>query len=104
MFFENIRSERQLMEVAADPLGILWFLGHDLNEPLPDHSSLTRIRQRYGLEIFKRFFEKIVELCAEVGLVRGGELFFDATRVDANASIDSLDTPHAPIFESVSCA
>jgi hypothetical protein len=31
--------------------------------PLPDHSSLTRIRERYGLEIFRRFFERIVELC-----------------------------------------
>jgi transposase len=44
MFFEDIRSERQLMEVGADRLSIRWFLGYDLNEPLPDHSSLTRIR------------------------------------------------------------
>ena len=72
MFFEDIRSERQLMEVAADRLSIRWFLGYDLNEPLPDHSSLTRIRERYGLEIFKRFFEEIVEMCVEAGLVRGG--------------------------------
>src|SRR5215213_9719103 len=48
MFFEDIRSERQLMEVAADRLSIRWFLGYDLHEPLPDHSSLTRIRERYG--------------------------------------------------------
>jgi IS5 family transposase len=37
------------MEVAADRLSIRWFLGYDLDEPLPDHSSLTRIRERYGL-------------------------------------------------------
>ncbi len=43
MFFEDIRSERQLMEVGADRLSIRWFLGYNLNEPLPDHSSLTRI-------------------------------------------------------------
>ncbi len=48
MFFEDIRSERQLMEVTADRLSIRWFLGYDLDEPLPDHSSLTRIRERYG--------------------------------------------------------
>jgi transposase len=64
MFFEDIRSERQLMEVAADRLCIRWFLGYDLGEALPDHSSLTRIRERYGLEIFRRFFERIVERCA----------------------------------------
>ena len=50
MFFEDIRSERHLMEVAADRLSIRWFLGYELHEPLPDHSSLTRIRERYGLE------------------------------------------------------
>ncbi len=48
MFFEDISSERRLMEVAADRLSIRWFLDYDINEPLPDHSSLTRIRQRYN--------------------------------------------------------
>ena len=46
MFFEGIRSERQLMRHAADRLSLLWYLGYDLGEPLPDHSSLTRIRER----------------------------------------------------------
>ncbi len=90
MFFEDIRSERQLMEVAADRLSIRWFLGYDLREPLPDHSSLTRIRERYGLEVFRRFFERIVEECMDAGLVWGKELFFDSTKVEANAAVDSL--------------
>jgi transposase len=46
MFFEGIRSERQLMRHAADRLSVLWYLGYDLGESLPDHSSLTRIRER----------------------------------------------------------
>jgi Transposase DDE domain len=50
---------------------------------------LTRIRKRYGLSAFRRFFERIVELCAEAGLVWGEELYFDATKVEANASLDS---------------
>ncbi len=90
MFFEDIRSERQLMKVAADRLSVRWYLGYDLNEPLPDHSILTRIRERYGLKIFRRFFEEIVELCVEAGLVWGKELYFDATKVEANASLDSM--------------
>ena len=90
MFFEDIRSERRLMEVAADRLSIRWYLGYDLREPLPDHSSLTRIRERYGLEVFRRFFEEIVELCVEARLVWGKELYFDATKVEANASLDSM--------------
>ncbi len=90
MFFEDIRSERQLMEVAADRLSIRWFLGFDLHESLPDHSSLSRIRERYGLQIFRRFFERIVEMCIDAGLVWGKELYFDATKVEANASLESM--------------
>src|SRR4051794_29099962 len=90
LFFEDLRSERQLMEVAADRLSIRWYLGYDLIEPLPDHSSLTYIRQRYGLEVFRRFFEEIVELCVEAGLVWGKELYFDSTKVGVNAAVDSL--------------
>lgn len=61
-----------------------------MHEPLPDHSNLTRIRERYGLPVFRRFFEEIVRMCREAGLVRGEELYFDATKVDANASLDSI--------------
>jgi transposase len=74
MFFEGICSERQLMRHAADRLSILWYLGYDLDEPLPDHSSLTKIRTRYGIEVFRRFFDAIVEQCQQAGLVWGREL------------------------------
>src|SRR5436309_1776519 len=90
MFFEGIRSERQLMRQVADRLSVLWYLGYDLGEPLPDHSSLTHIRERYGVEVFQRFFEQIVEQCQQAGLVWGKELYIDATKVEANASLDSL--------------
>jgi len=90
MFFEGIRSERQLMSVAADRLSLRWYLGYDLRETLPDHSSLTCIRERYGLDVFRRFFDAIVELCVKAGLVWGKELYFDATKVEANAALESL--------------
>src|SRR5688572_12327114 len=90
MFFEGIRSERELVRVAADRLSVRWYLGYDLDEDLPDHSSLTRIRQRYGLAVFRRFFESIVERCREAGLIWGKELYFDATQVKANACLDSI--------------
>jgi transposase len=90
LFFEGLRSERQLMRVVADRLSLRWYVGYDLGEPLPDHSSLTRIRDRYGLEILRRFFEAIVEQCQQAGLVWGKELYVDATKVEANASLDSI--------------
>ena len=61
MFFEGLRSERLLMAVAADRLSVRWYLGYDLHEALPDHSSLSKIRDRYGVTIFRRFFDRIVE-------------------------------------------
>jgi Transposase domain (DUF772) len=78
------------MRIVADRLSLRWYVGYDLFEPLLDHSSLTRIRDRFGLSVFRRFFERIVELCVEAGLVWGEELYFDATKVDANASLDSI--------------
>lgn len=95
MSFEGIRSERQLLRLAADRLSVRWYRGYNLDEVLPDHSSLSRIRLRYGLAVFRRFFEAIVEQCQQAGLVWGQELYFDATQVLADASLDSL----VPRFE-----
>ena len=90
MFFEGIRSERRLMDVAADRLSLRWYLGYDLHEKLPDHSSLSKIRDRYGVTIFRRFFDRIVEQCQQAGLVWGKELYFDSTQVEANADRDKM--------------
>jgi transposase len=90
MFFSGIRSERQLLEQATYNLAMRWYAGYNMDEPLPDHSSLSKIRARLGLPVFRRFFEAITEQCVEAGLVRGDELIFDATKVRANAAMDSL--------------
>jgi Transposase DDE domain/Transposase domain (DUF772) len=90
MFFEGIRSERQLVETASFNLAHRWYLGYDLDEPLPDRTSLIKIRQRLGLDTFRRFFEHILDLCEEDGLIKGREVLVDATKVPGNASKDSL--------------
>jgi transposase len=87
MFFENIRSERLLMRHAADLLSVRWYLGYDLNEPLPDHSTLSKIRTRYGLEVFRRFFDRIVEQCQQAKLVWGRELYFDSSAASTRMPI-----------------
>jgi hypothetical protein len=79
------------METVHLNLAHRWYIGYDLDEPVPDHSSLSKIRTRYGFEVFHRFFEKIVELCVEAGLVWGKELYFDGTRVRANAAISTIE-------------
>ena len=80
MFFEGLRSEQKLVETASLHLAHRWYLGYALDEPLPDPSTLSRMRARLGVEVFRRLFERVVELCQEAGLVWGKELFFDATR------------------------
>jgi transposase len=95
MLFEGIRSERQLLEHVQVNLAFRWYIGYDLNEPVPDHSSLTRIRERYGLATFRRFFQEILKRCFDAGLVWGKELYFDGTRVEANAALSS----HVSNFE-----
>jgi transposase len=89
-FFEGARSERQLMEMVNLKLAHRWYIGYDLNEAVPDHSSLSKIRERYGFEVFQGFFEKIIEICLEANLVCGEELYLDSTKVRANASINGL--------------
>src|ERR687891_243935 len=54
LFFEGLRSERQLLRVVADRLSLRWYLGYDFGDELPHHSSLTRLRERYGLDVFRR--------------------------------------------------
>jgi transposase len=90
LFFEGLRSERQLIEIASLNLAHRWYLGYNLDEPLPDHSSLSRIRTRLGLAVFRRFFDRVVELCQDADLIWGKELLVDATKVPGNADTDSL--------------
>lgn len=90
MFFEGIRSARQLELVGADRISVRWYLGYDLHQPLPDHSSLTRIRDRFGIDIFRQFFEVILGRCQEAGLLVGRALYADGTLVEANADRDKM--------------
>jgi transposase len=86
----NIRSERRLCEEASLNLAWRWFLGYELDEVLPDHSVLTKARRRFGTRVYELFFQRIVQLCEERGLVQGDVLFIDSTLSDANAARDTL--------------
>jgi len=56
-FFVGIVHDRKLMREAQVNIAIRWFAGCRLNHELPDHSSLTRIRKRWGAERFRRIFQ-----------------------------------------------
>jgi len=93
-FFEGITQDRKLMRQAQVNLAIRWFAGYRLHESLPDHSSLTRIRQRWGEDRFKQIFQRIVQQCVDAGLVGGKTVHIDATLIRADVSWESLVQIH----------
>jgi transposase len=86
----NVRSERELMETLPERLDWLWFLGFTIESPMPDHSVLSKARKRWGIDAFRRFFERVVSQCVEQGLIDGTKVFVDASFIEANASNNSV--------------
>ena len=72
-------------------IGYRWFVGLSMSDAVPDHSSLTRIRDRLGVACFAAVFEHIVEQCCEAGLVDEKRIITDASLVEANASVQKLE-------------
>jgi transposase len=93
-FLHGIVQDRKLIREAQVNLAYLWFIGYELGEELPDHSSLTKIRQRWGEEKFRRIFIKTVEQCAKSGLIGGEMSHVDASLIRADVSWESLVKVH----------
>ena len=93
-FFQGIVGDRHLMREAQVNLAIRWFAGYRLDEALPDRSSLTCIRQRWGTALFRRVFERTVAQCVAAGLVSTETVHVDATLIRADVSWESLTTRH----------
>ena len=89
-YLENLGSDRRIMNTVRLRLDMLYFLGYDLDEALPWHSTLSRTRQLYGEEVFKELFLQVLRQCIEKGMVAGKRQAMDSVHVKANASMDSL--------------
>jgi len=89
-YLENLGSDRRIMNTVRMRLDMLYFLGYDLDEPLPWHSTLSRTRQLYGEEVFKELFLQVLRECIQKGMVAGKRQAMDSVHVKANASMDSL--------------
>jgi transposase len=86
----NIPSDRQVCEELDYNLAYRWFCRLALEDGVPDHSSLTKIRDRLGEETFKNIFERIVRLCIEKDLVKGDKVMMDGSLIRADAALKSL--------------
>jgi transposase len=89
-FFEGLDSERGIAWRCADSLSLRHFLGLDLSESAPDHSSLSRIRQRLDVDVHEEVFAFVLKILAQKGLLRGKTIGIDATTLEANAALRSI--------------
>jgi transposase len=93
-FLLGIVHDRRLIREAQVNLAIRWFSGFGLNDRLPDHSSLTRIRQRWGAERFRRIFERTARSCVAAGIAKGEIVHVDASLIRADVAWESLAVRH----------
>lgn len=90
-FFENITSDRDLIRKASDRISVRYYLGYDIDEKLPWHSTISRTRILIKKETYEIVFTKILEKCNHAGLLEGKHQSIDSTLVKANASLESLE-------------
>jgi transposase len=96
----GIVHDRRLMREAQVNLAIRWFAGYGLHEALPDHSSLTRIRQRWGADRFRSVFARTVQACVAAGIAKGEVVHIDSSLVRADVSWDAIARRHADAVEA----
>ena len=89
-YLNSINSDRGLIRFCSNCLDVRLFLGYDINESLPFHSTISRTRSLFGEELFLELFRKVLSLCVEKGMVQGKRMAVDAAFIKANASMDSL--------------
>ena len=90
-YLENLDSDRKLVEHSSMRMDILFFLGYDIDEELPWHSTISRTRQLFPESLFEKLFNRVFEMCVEKGMVSGHTQAVDSAFVKANASMDSLE-------------
>ena len=89
-YFEGLGSQRAIAWRCSDSLSLRAFLGVSLNEATPDHSSLTKIRQRLPLHVHERVFTFVLKVAQEKKLLRGKTVAVDATTLEANAAMKTI--------------
>ena len=89
-YFEGLDSERGIAWRAADSLAIRSFLGLELSEGAPDHSTISRTRRLIDVETHRQVFTWIQEQLAVAGLLVGKTVSIDGTTLEANAAMRSI--------------
>ncbi len=89
-YFEGIDSQRGIAWRCADSLSLKSFLGYSLAEAVPDHSSLTVIRQRLSMAVHEQVFTFVLKIAQVKKLLKGKAVAVDTTLLEANAAMKSI--------------
>src|SRR5207344_2723380 len=89
-YFEGIDSERGIAWRASDSLAVRSFLRLPVDEPPPDHSTISRTRRAIDLESHRAVFTWVQQRLVAAGLPRGKTVAVDATTLEANAAMRSI--------------
>ena len=89
-YLENTNSDRHIIRIADMRVDIRYFIGYDIDEPMPWHSTLSRTRQLYSADIFTMLFKKVLKQCIDKGMLSGRRQAVDGFFIKANAAMDSL--------------
>ncbi len=89
-YFEGIDSERGIAWRAADSLALRSFLGFELHQSTPDHSTISRTRRLIDVETHRKVFLWVLSMLAEEGLMKGNTVAIDGTTLEANAALRSI--------------
>ena len=89
-YFEGIDSEREIAWRVADSLSLRHFLGYELDQRTPDHSSVSRTRRLMDCQTHQEVFDWVLKVLAKAKLLKGKTLGVDATMLDANAAMRSI--------------
>ena len=89
-FFEGLDSERAIAWRLADSLSLRTFIGYGLDEPTPDHSTISRTRRLFWLSTHQAVFRWVLKVLAQADLLVGTTISVDATTLEANAAMRSI--------------
>ncbi len=96
----TLRGERQLCEQLEYNLLFRWFLGMDMIEPVFNHSTFSKNRERLlAHDAAGQFFAEVVNRAQREGLMSSEHFTVDSTLIEAWASLKSFkkkDGPHEP--------
>jgi len=94
-YLENLSDKRLCREIGMHA-GYRWFCRLDFHDPVPDRTTLIKVRARWGIQSFDRLFQGVVDQCVKAGLVKGDLVAIDGTQVRAKAATKSLE-PIKPV-------